>query len=241
MRVEHAGEHRGHQRNQRDAVPGDPFRECFGVESGSEHDATARRQRTRDDRKSADPRDGHAQQPAIVGLPAEVRGACPRRCEQGRPGEYRPACLPAGSRRMDDRRRARVRHAPGARCRRGQAGTLRRGELRVHEQCRDLHLQQSVERDDGLERVVAQKRIGHPLARVARKLDHSRTRQFRELGKRVRPRPDYDACGRGGVLRGGEDREGIAAGRAHRQARGEGRGAHGNRRNLRKSGSRFSR
>ena len=205
--VEHAGQHRGNQRSQSDAMRGDPFREAARVESRRQRDAASRRQAASDDRQPADAGDRHAKEPAIVAVPAHVRRVRLRGGDERGAGEDRAARLPGRPGRVDDRRGVGMGNAAGALGGGQEVRALRRGELRVHEQRRNAHFQQCVQRDDRLQRVAAHDRIRRSFGDFAGKHADPRSRELRELGEGVRPIARFEAGHGAGVPRGGEDGE----------------------------------
>ena len=245
MRVEHAVQHRRHQRRERDAVRGNPVGKRGGVEAGGEHDAASRREAACQDRQPADPRHRHAQQPPVVVLPAEVRRARGGRGDQRCASQHRGPRRSGRARRVQDRGRVRRQRAlppvDGADLR----DALGVGEARVDEQRRRAQLEQRIERDRRRQRVAADDDVG--LARRDRRGERTDPipgqRGEYLVGVAAAVRDEADP--RSDFTRGGEDRKRVAhgGGKCRRVGRGRPlrRGCQGKRGNLRKSGLRFSR
>ena len=243
MRVEHAREHRRHQRRQRDAFGGDQRRKAAGVDAVGQHHAPSRREAARQDRQAADARHRHAREPAVVVLPAQVGGARRGRGQQRRTRQHRAARRAGRAGRVDDHRGAVVRDAPRTRRIRQQRVALGRGEPRMNEQRWNALLQQREQRDDRGDRVAGDQRIRPAIAKIARQRRQFDVDEGGELCEAQRP-PVARQRGRAAGLRGRRaDGERVVA-HAQRSARLTSRlraRGQGRRRNLRKSGGRFSR
>ncbi len=209
---------------------GDHRRQPRSIELRGQHDAAARDEAARDDREPADVRDRHAEQPTVVRLPPEIRGTRGRGGLERIAREHRRTRHPRRPRRVDDRRGVRMRQRSRARGRSVELASLVRGEARMEQQHRRPPFEMRVERDERVDRDRARERRGLAVASWRTERIDALAHKRRERGEREHAAICVERGAVAGFARGSKDRKRSA----HPAAQGR-------RRNLRKSGLRFSR
>ncbi len=228
VRIEHAREHRRHERQQRHARGGEQLRKPRRIEARRERHAAPRNEAAREDRESADMRERHAQQPAIPVVPAEIGFARRSRGEERIAPEDRGPRRAGRPGRVQDRRRMRVDQGSCARGGVEQCAALGRREARMEQECRHAQLEQRVERDHRLEVVAPDERERAALAHgsqqrhapacvvrarsgAARGLQrrHALARHRCKLAEGQRAAVEDKAGARARIACGGEDRKRV--------------------------------
>ena len=232
--LEEPGQHRRYEGDDRNALPRHRVRDGGRLEAWLEHHRLSRDEATDDDGEPSDVRDGHAEEPPVVGVPAEVSLARRSGREERPPAEDDAFRMSRGAGREEHAERRLVVDGGGSRARRQRACLLElddrildeeqslaagvharepralgRRQARVKERRRYTARDERVDEDQGLDARRRDERDAAGTTGPAVEPRQDAGRALGELGERVgtSSRDERDALR--ARVRGLEDRKGV--------------------------------